>query len=152
MNSTFAQHRDELFAIDFICDLHEVCIVIFLKHRLGAPTWIFRGISHVFKRFSSANLLTFLEGLATSGDQPVVPVGFYLPNPTLYLAMRVITAWTGATMKALTDLFKNACCIAWKPTTFEYARLSLVFLCWSHLPQLPRVSMKALGGFFMRYT
>ena len=33
-------------------------------------------------------LLTFFGGRAASGDQPDVPIGFYLPDPTLSSAMR----------------------------------------------------------------
>ena len=37
---------------------------------------------------------------------------------------------------------------AWKPTSFDYARLSLAILCRSRPPQLPAAVMKALSGFF----
>ena len=52
-------------------------------------------------------------GRAASGDQPDVPVGFYLPEPRYSrqcealagLLMPILTAWTGATTKALIGFF-----------------------------------------------
>ena len=132
----------------------------FLILRLGAPTGILRGGSPVFKRFGPLNLLTFSGG----GPHPVnsrLSLSVCYPSePNVYrrlwealfgLLMPVTAAWTGATSESSQWLLHVAYYLLW-PAIFDYARLSLAFLCRSHPPQLPTAVMKALSGFFTPCT